>query len=150
MTLLHQLPKIVAKRKKRLGQGWASGSGKTCGRGTKGQHSREKIKSLFEGGQNILNKHLPMLRGKLKNDPIVKHLLPVNLNVLEKNAKVKNGATIDKNFLVSIGLINKTKANRHDIIILGSGSITKKLIVKVKASQSAVQKIKQSGGEYQY
>ncbi|MFA6005223.1 MAG: 50S ribosomal protein L15 [Patescibacteria group bacterium] len=150
MTLLHQLPSLVTRRKKRLGQGWASGAGKTSGRGTKGQHAREKVKSLFEGGQNILSKHLPMLRGKLKNDPIVAHLLPISLRTLEENAKVKSGATIDKDFLVSIGLVNHTKANRHGVVVLGGGTITKKLIVKVKASQSAIQKIKQAGGEYQY
>jgi large subunit ribosomal protein L15 len=150
MILLHQLPRLVTRRKKRLGQGWASGAGKTSGRGTKGQHAREKTKSLFEGGQNIMTKHLPMLRGKLKNDPIISHMLPINLRVLEENVKVKSGAIIDKEFLVSIGLVNKTKANRHEVVVLGEGSITKKLIVKVKASQSAIQKIKQSGGEYEY
>lgn len=150
MTLLHQLPKMVAKRKKRLGQGWASGAGKTSGRGTKGQHSREKVKSLFEGGQNIISKHLPMLRGKLKNDPLHAYFLPINLGLLETNTKVKNGMVIDKELLISIGLVKKTRANRHDIIILGGGNLTKKLTVKVRASLSAIEKIKQSGGEYQY
>lgn len=150
MTLLHQLPKVVAKRKKRLGQGWASGAGKTSGRGTKGQHAREKTKSLFEGGQNIISKHLPMLRGKLKNDPVHLKSLPINTAVLEENKKVKSGAVIDKAYLVSVGLVNKTKAKRHDIIILGGGNLTKKFIVKVKASSGAIEKIKQAGGEYQY
>lgn len=150
MTLLHQLPRLVAKRKKRLGQGWASGSGKTSGRGTKGQHSREKVKSLFEGGQNIISKHLPMLRGKLKNDPLLPHFLPINLSTLEKTTKIKNGMVIDKNSLILAGLVNKTKARHHDIIILSEGSLNKKLTIKVKASSRAIEKIKQSGGEYQY
>jgi len=44
------LPKVVAKSKKRLGRGMGSGKGShTSGRGQKGQKSRGKIGVLFEG-----------------------------------------------------------------------------------------------------
>lgn len=150
MVTLFQLPQVVTKRKKRLGQGWASGAGKTSGRGTKGQHSREKVKPLFEGGQLIISKHLPMLRGKFKNDPVTPYLLPFNLGKLETCSFFKDGSVVDKGALIKSGLLNKTRAMRHDVVILGGGQITKKLIVKVKASASAVEKINKSGGEYKY
>ena len=49
------------KSAKRVGRGIGSGSGKTCGRGHKGQKSRSggKVKPGFEGGQMPLRKRLP-------------------------------------------------------------------------------------------
>ena len=48
-------------KKKRVGRGIGSGSGKTCGRGHKGQTSRSggSIRPGFEGGQMPLQKRLP-------------------------------------------------------------------------------------------
>ena len=47
--------------KKRVGRGIASGTGKTCGRGHKGQKSRTggKVQVGFEGGQMPLQRRLP-------------------------------------------------------------------------------------------
>ncbi|RMF96447.1 MAG: 50S ribosomal protein L15, partial [Planctomycetota bacterium] len=49
------------KRKKRLGRGPASGHGKTCGRGHKGQGSRGgySAKPTFEGGRMPLFRRIP-------------------------------------------------------------------------------------------
>ena len=49
------------KAAKRVGRGIGSGSGKTCGRGHKGQHSRSGgfHKVGFEGGQMPLQRRLP-------------------------------------------------------------------------------------------
>jgi len=62
-SLLNKLkPNIDSKnRKKRVGRGIASGTGKTCGRGHKGQKSRTggKIQVGFEGGQMPLQRRLP-------------------------------------------------------------------------------------------
>ncbi len=46
---------------KRLGRGIGSGTGKTCGRGHKGQHSRKGgyHKVGFEGGQMPIQRRLP-------------------------------------------------------------------------------------------
>jgi len=46
---------------KRVGRGIGSGTGKTCGRGHKGQKSRSggSVKPGFEGGQMPLQKRLP-------------------------------------------------------------------------------------------
>ena len=47
--------------KKRVGRGIGSGTGKTCGRGHKGQKSRSggKVQIAFEGGQMPLQRRLP-------------------------------------------------------------------------------------------
>ena len=49
------------KKRQRLGRGIGSGSGKTCGRGHKGQHSRAGgyHKIGFEGGQMPLQRRIP-------------------------------------------------------------------------------------------
>ncbi|MFK7730959.1 MAG: 50S ribosomal protein L15 [Pseudomonadales bacterium] len=49
------------KAAKRVGRGIGSGSGKTCGRGHKGQKSRSggNVRPGFEGGQMPLQKRLP-------------------------------------------------------------------------------------------
>ena len=55
-------PKVDSKSsKKRVGRGIGSGTGKTCGRGHKGQKSRAggKIQVGFEGGQMPLQRRLP-------------------------------------------------------------------------------------------
>ena len=51
----------IKKDKKRVGRGMGSGSGKTCGRGHKGQKSRSGgyHKVGFEGGQMPLQRRLP-------------------------------------------------------------------------------------------
>ena len=63
ISLLNKLkPNIDSKnKKKRVGRGIASGTGKTCGRGHKGQKSRTggKIQVGFEGGQMPLQRRLP-------------------------------------------------------------------------------------------
>jgi len=67
-----QLPKVVAKSKKRVGRGMGSGKGShTSGRGQKGQKSRGTIGVLFEGMKMRKSylKRLPLMRGKGKFHP---------------------------------------------------------------------------------
>ncbi|MEC7885919.1 MAG: 50S ribosomal protein L15 [Pseudomonadota bacterium] len=61
----------IKKDRKRVGRGMGSGSGKTCGRGHKGQKSRSGgyHKVGFEGGQMPLQRRLPKSGFvSLKND----------------------------------------------------------------------------------
>lgn len=63
------LPKVIAKGKKRVGRGRGTGKGgHTVGRGQKGQKSRGKIGILFEGVKmkKSFLKRLPLARGKGK------------------------------------------------------------------------------------
>ena len=145
MNKLSNLPKIHSKSPKRVGRGWGSGKGKYSGRGNKGQKSREKVKWLFEGGQAKLQKRLPMIRGKGKNKVIQTKPQIINVSQLEQNKAVKNNTVIDLAFLGKIARIEKGQT----IKLLGKGKLTKKLIIKVKASEKAIKKVQQCGGEYQ-
>ena len=49
------------KKKVRVGRGWSSGCGKTCGKGVKGQKARGsgKVAIGFEGGQMPFHRRVP-------------------------------------------------------------------------------------------
>ncbi len=140
---LHNLkPRPGAKhRRKRLGQGESSGRGKTAGRGGKGQTARSgsSIRIGFEGGQMPLIRRIPK-RG-FNNARFATQYLPVNLADLNQ---FEDGARVDETALRSVGLAN----GRGDgIKLLGTGEITKKLVVVVSAvSASAKAKIEAKGG----
>src|SRR5436189_1676784 len=124
---LHDLkPRPGAKhRRKRLGQGESSGHGKTSGRGGKGQTARSgsSIRLGFEGGQMPLIRRIPK-RG-FNNAQFKTRFAIVNLDAL--NA-FDNGATVDENSLLASGLIRRP----YDAVkVLGSGSLSKKLTIKV-------------------
>lgn len=78
MILPNTLPKIIFKKKKRIGRGIGSGrGGHTVGKGQKGQKSREKVSIAFFGTKmkKSLLKRLPMQRGKGKLKPHLKKRL---------------------------------------------------------------------------
>jgi len=91
---LNNLPKIVLKKKKRVGRGYGSGKGgHTAGRGQKGQKSRNKVSILFEGTKmrKSLIKRLPFLRGKGKFKSSQRKPITINLkylNLLPSNTEV--------------------------------------------------------------
>lgn len=79
-SFLSNLPKIVDKKKKRLGRGLGSGKGAKSGRGTtRHQKAREDIPLHFEGGQGRMVKKFPLLRGKGKNKPKISDKLKKRL-----------------------------------------------------------------------
>jgi large subunit ribosomal protein L15 len=140
---LHDLkPRPGAKhRRKRLGQGEASGHGKTSGRGGKGQTARSgsSIRVGFEGGQMPLIRRIPK-RG-FNNKRHTTQYLPVNLEVLNR---FEDGARVDEATLRSAGLANGRAAG---VKILGDGELTKKLTVSAHAfSATARAKIEAKGG----
>ena len=138
---LSNLPKTVEKKKKRLGQGHGSGRVKTSGRGTKGQKSRNKVPSYFEGGALPLIKRLPLLRGKDKNNSIKPNVVAINLdqlNNLSKNTIIDMKFLLENKFVRSMGVSVK---------VLGRGSIKIPLTIKVAISKSAESKITKAGGK---
>lgn len=143
---LHDLKskKGANKSRKRLGRGSGSGLGTTSGRGTKGQKSRSGggVRVGFEGGQMPLTRRLPK-RG-FNNSRFAKEFEIVNLNKL--NDFFEDGDEVSCSTLKSKGLI---RGNKDGVKVLGSGDITKKLIVNVdKVSKAAVEKIKKLNGEF--
>jgi len=145
---LHTLkPRPGAKhRTKRLGQGESSGHGKTAGRGGKGQTARSgsSIRIGFEGGQMPLIRRIPK-RG-FNNTRFATRYIGVNVGELNQ---FDDGAKVDETALRSIGLANGPGAGIKGagIKILGTGELSKKLVVSASAfSASAKTKIEAKGG----
>ncbi len=140
---LHDLkPRPGARhRRKRLGQGEATGHGKTSGRGGKGQTARSgsSIRPGFEGGQMPLIRRIPK-RG-FNNARHTTRYLPVNLEALNQ---FNDGSRVDAEALRAAKLANGRGAG---VKILGNGELTRKLTVSAHAfSASAKAKIEAKGG----
>ncbi|MBF9017148.1 MULTISPECIES: 50S ribosomal protein L15 [unclassified Oceanispirochaeta] len=136
-------PKGANKNKKVLGRGHGAGTGKTSGRGHKGQRSRSggNVRPGFEGGQMPLYRRVAA-RG-FSNYMFKKSYVPVNLFLLEKN--YSDGEVVSLETLLKKGLIKKSEKN---IKILGNGELSKKLEVQIeKVSAGAVEKIEKAGGK---
>lgn len=140
---LNQLPKSPAGRVdgKRKGRGMATGNGKTCGRGTKGQNSRSggSVAVGFEGGQMPLQRRLPK-RGF--TSPFKKFYALVRLEDLEV---FPEGSAVRIEDLRTNGLVGRIK---DGVKVLGGGALSKALTVYVdKVSRSAREKIEAVGGK---
>lgn len=141
---LHELLKINARSKKRLGRGLGSGKGKTGGRGTKGQKARGKIPATFIGGLPLYKK-LPLKRGK-GNPPAAKKSKLITLTQL---GIFKDKDIIDMTKLQEAKLVSKGEA-KTGVKILGDGEINIALTIKLPVSKSARQKIEKAGGKVEY
>lgn len=142
----NRIIKTVAKRNKRLGRGYGSGKGgHTVGKGQKGQKTRKKLGVLFEGTKvkKSFIKRLPFLRGKGKFSGRVSPLV-IDVKLLDK---FPAGSKVDINFLVDRGLVDKDKATKRGVKILGNSDMTKKLTVVSPISKAASNKIIKAGGE---
>jgi len=129
------------KKRKRLGRGVGSGSGKTAGRGTKGHKSRSGggVRPGFEGGQMPLHRRLPK-RGF--SNIFKKDFAIINIRDL---AKFEKGSIVDETALIQSRLI---RGRRDGIKLLGQGEIEHSLTIKVnKASKAAIEKITRVGGK---
>lgn len=132
----------ATKERKRLGRGVGSGTGKTSGKGHKGQNARSGggVRPGFEGGQLPLFRRLPK-RG-FNNYEFRTEYAVVNVGDLND---FKDGSVIELKNLKESGLVKKEK---DGIKILGSGELTKKLTVKAnKFSSTAKEKIENAGGK---
>ena len=142
MKLNELSPPAGSRRpRKRLGRGVGSGTGKTAGRGTKGQNSRSGggVRPGFEGGQMPIHRRLPK-RGF--TNIFKKKIAVVNIRDL---AKFESGSVVDEIELVRMGLV---KGRRDGVKLLAQGKIDIPLTVKVHAaSRGAIEKIKAAGGE---
>lgn len=129
------------KSRKRIGRGHASGTGKTAGKGHKGQNARSGggVRLGFEGGQTPIARRLPK-RGFTNFTR--KEYAIVNVEALNK---FDNGVEITPELLIETGLVRK---ELDGIKILGQGELEKKLVVKAnKFSKSAVAVIEKAGGK---
>ena len=110
------------KNTKRIGRGQGSGTGKTAGKGNKGQKARSgySMKRGFEGGQQPLYKRLPKV-GFFSR--VVK---PYSINV----DKVSQIATLDEITLDSIKSVYKLSRSVLKVKLIGSTA--KDLVAKIK------------------
>ena len=141
---LHELNAGSRKKRKRVGRGPGSGLGKTCGRGHKGAKSRSGFKNKrgFEAGQTPLKRRLPKFGF---TNPNRQTYQLINLDRLEKLEQLTDGASLEMQQMLEMGLIRNTKT---PVKLLGRGSLTKKIKITVdKASRGAVESVTQAGGE---
>ncbi len=132
----------AVKTTKRLGRGIGSGTGKTSGKGHKGQWARSGggVRPGFEGGQMPIARRVPK-RGFNHNDKKV--YVIVNLETL---AQLPEGTVVDYGFVMGNGLAKAVK-NNCGLKVLGKGEINVALTVKAaKFSASAKAAIEAAKG----
>ena len=140
MNLDELKPAQKTQTRTRVGRGVGSGLGKTSGRGHKGQKARSGggVRRGFEGGQTPLYRRLPK-RGF--NNIHANTYTEVTLTMLNKS----ESTDVTAESLLKEGII--TKIN-DGIVILGTGSLEKKLNVKAKRfTKTAKEKIEAAGGK---
>lgn len=138
--------KGATKKRKRVGRGPGSGTGKMAGRGIKGQKSRSGVAiNGFEGGQMPLYMRLPK-RGF--NNINAKHHAVVNLGLLQKfidEKKIDIKKPITEEVLVASGLVRRV---RDGVRILGKGELKSSVELTVTgASKSAIIAVEKAGGK---
>jgi large subunit ribosomal protein L15 len=133
------------KKRKRVGRGSGSGTGKTAGRGVKGQKSRSGVSiNGFEGGQMPIYRRLPK-RGF--NNPFSKKIQTINFkhiaNIIEK-FKIKP-EEIKESILFEKKIFNKSKGM---LKLLDVGELSSPIVIEVSfASKKAIEKVEKNGGK---
>lgn len=131
--------------KKRLGRGIGSGSGKTGGRGVKGQKSRSGVSiNGFEGGQMPLYRRLPK-RGF--NNLFAKSYATVSLARIQAAIDAKKldaKEVVNAEVLVKAGVIRRVK---DGVRLLSDGELKGKVTFDIAgASKAAIEKVEKAGG----
>ncbi len=141
---LHELSpgQGATTERKRLGRGIGSGTGKTAGKGSKGQLARSGPKQPgFEGGQMPLARRVPK-RGFTNNFAV--NYACVNVALLDK---FEDGATVTVDMMRQAGILAK-KVQNGGVKVLGDGALTKRLTVQAnKFTKQAEEKIVKAGGK---
>jgi large subunit ribosomal protein L15 len=145
---LNELAPVAGARqaRKRLGRGIGSGTGKTAGRGHKGQRARSgSATRTFEGGQMPIYRRLPK-RG-FKN-LFRTEFAPVNLDRLQAAVyagRIDPDKTVDLAVLRAAGLVNKRLAG---VRLLARGELSAALTLEIdSASKAAIAAVEKAGGK---
>ncbi len=134
------------KPRKRIGRGNGSGTGRTGGRGEKGQKSRSGVAIKTEGGQMPIIKRLPK-RGFNSSKSI--SYIPISMAdieflIIEK--RIDSSVLINKASLVDIGYIKNEKTPVK--LLAGVDKMNFKIIVQLDAySKTARELIEKAGGQ---
>ena len=143
---LNQLKSDNNKSKKRIGRGIGSGTGKTSGKGHKGQKARSGVSIKgFEGGQMPIHRRLPK-RG-FKN-VFRKENVAINLGIIQKlinEKKISSDKPLDIETLLKVGLLKKN----DNIKILAKGDFKSKLkFIGFNFSKNAKTIVEKNGGTF--
>lgn len=133
-------PAGARKNRKRIGRGPGSGTGKTAGRGSKGQNSRSGggVRPGFEGGQMPLQRRVPKRGFKPLNRIRYAIVNVVDLNYFDDGAEVTPERLHEEGFL---------RKPTDPVRILGDGDLERKLTIKAHHfSGTARKKIEALGG----
>jgi large subunit ribosomal protein L15 len=137
--------KNAIKDRKRIGRGIGSGTGKTSGKGHKGQKARSGVAVKgFEGGQMPIHRRLPK-RGftNINRVPFIE----LNFNKIEEMIATKRidpNKTINHEALLKLGVIKKIYSK---VKLLAKGEIKSKINIEVSAASSkAKELVEKSGG----
>ena len=128
------------KESKRVGRGIGSGSGKTGGRGHKGQKSRAggSVRPGFEGGQMPLQKRLPKYGFTSRLASVTAEIRLSELNLID-------ASTVDLAELRKAGLI---KSSCRRAKVFASGEIKKAVSLRgIGATKGAAAAIRAAGGD---
>lgn len=132
------------KNRKRVGRGIGSGSGKTGGRGVKGQKARSGVAiNGFEGGQMPIYRRLPKrgFKNIFSSDFVVVSLGRIQTAIDAKKLDPK--ATVDAAALKAAGVIRR---ENDGVRILSDGELTTKVTLEVAgASKTAIEKLEKAG-----
>lgn len=135
----------ATKARKRIGRGIGSGTGKTGGRGVKGQKSRSGVAiNGFEGGQMPIYRRLPK-RGF--NNIFAKKFNVVSLGRIQAAVdagKLDAKASVTTETLIASGIVRRALDGFR---VVSDGEITAKLVIEAAgASKAAIEKIEKAGG----
>lgn len=138
--MLNELKPVAGARKnrKRIGRGPASGTGKTAGKGHKGQNARSGggVRPGFEGGQLPFFQRIPKRGFKNVNRKEYAVVNVSDLNMFEE------GQVVGVEEFIINNLVKKTHSN---VKVLANGTLDKKLTVKAhhfsNAAKEAIEKV---------
>ena len=137
--------KNATRNRKRLGRGIGSGTGKTSGKGHKGQKSRSGVSIKgFEGGQMPIHRRLPK-RGftNINRKPFVVLNFSRIENLINEN-KIDPKKIINSQTLLDLGVVKSLKSR---IKLLAKGTIKTKINIEVSAASiSAKDSVEKVGG----
>ena len=129
---LKGLPKIKKNSSKRVGRGIGSGTGKTSGRGVKGQKSRTGHHSVagFEGGQTPVHMILPKRGFNNINRKEIEAITIKDVLAYVESKKLDSSSDITKEALAKVGLI-KSKDSTVKLIMSKDPKVSAKIKVVV-------------------
>ena len=132
------------KTRKRIGRGLGSGTGKTGGRGGKGQTARKGgAKAGFEGGQMPIYRRLPKRGFNKPNEVFYNEVNLSRIATALESKKLDGGTAVTAEALLAAGVTSKPAPVR----LIGTADVKTKLTVEVfYASKGAIAAIEKAGG----